>query len=308
MYYDEFRAMNSNIVLAASGEDLAVINSGFSSARKFINQSEERFTRFSEESELAQLNRSAGDWFQASAEMFEVLQEAQRLAIETDGLFNPAILPELKQAGYDRSLDEIKNSKPRIEPRMVIKKQDFRQIKLDKATNSVLLPKGMQVDLGGIAKGWIAERAAQQLAMVACACAVNAGGDMYLVNLPEGETSWEVGLENPLDPEHNLAILHVLPGAMATSSITKRQWKHNGKLQHHLIDPRSGKPAETEWLSVTVWAKTAVEAEVYAKAFLIAGPRAADRLYIKDATKAYLAVDRHGWVQGSENYHEVFHV
>ena len=308
MLYDEFRAMNSNIVLAASGGDLAVINSGFSSARNFINQSEERFTRFSEESELARLNRSAGDWFQASAEMFEVLQEAQRLAIETDGLFNPAILPELKQAGYDRSLDEIKNSKPRIKPPMVIKKQDFRQIKLDKATNSVLLPKGMQVDLGGIAKGWIAEQAAQQLAKVSCACAVNAGGDMYLVNLPEGETSWEVGLENPLDPEHDLAILHVLPGAVATSSITKREWKHNGKLQHHLIDPRSGKPAETEWLSVTVWAKTAAEAEVYAKAFLIAGPRAADRLYIKDTTKAYLAVDRHGWVRGSENYHEVFHV
>ena len=308
MHYDEFRAMNSAIVLAASGNDLALINSGFTLARKFINKSEERFTRFSDDSELAHLNRNTGDWFRVSAEMFQVLQEAQRLAVKTDGLFNPAILPALKQAGYDRSMDEIKKSPPRMEADLAIEKQDFRQIQLDEATHSALLPEGMQVDLGGIAKGWIAEQAARLLAKASTACAVSAGGDMFLVNLPEGEVSWEVGLENPLEPEKDLAVLYVMPGAVATSSITKRQWKHNGKQQHHLIDPRNGKPAITEWLSVTVWAEAAAEAEVYAKVLLIAGPQTADGLFTNQTKQAYLAVDRHGWVQGSENYHEVFHV
>jgi thiamine biosynthesis lipoprotein len=308
MHYDEFRAMNSDIILAASGSDLPQIKQGFSLTRQLINQSEQRFTRFSEASELAELNQSAGTWFNASSYMFQVVQDAHRLAIETGGLFNPAILPVLKQVGYDRSMDDIRNFADRNEPQQEVDKQDFRQIQLDPATNSILMPQGMQVDLGGIAKGWIAEQAAQELAKFTEACAVNAGGDIFLINLPQGETNWEIGLENPLEPEQDLAVLHVKPGAVATSSITKRQWRYNGKLQHHLIDPRSGKPAQTDWLSTTIWAATAAEAEVYAKVLLIAGPDEADNLFRFQTDKAYLAVDKNGWVQGSKNYHEVFHV
>jgi thiamine biosynthesis lipoprotein len=313
MLYDEFRAMNSDIVLAAYGSDLTAINHGFALSRHFINQSETRFTRFTDTSELAELNRSAGAWFQASDEMFDVLQLGYRLSVETSGLFNPAILPALKRAGYDRSMDEIRTLSPRMETseegeQQSASERDFRNIQLDMATKSILMPPGMQLDLGGIAKGWIAEKAARTLANVSSACAVSAGGDMFLINLPEGEPDWEVGLENPLVPEENMAVLHVLPGAVATSSITKRQWKHNGRSQHHLIDPRSGEPAQTEWLSTTVWAEQAAEAEVYAKVLLIAGPGNADALFKHQSTKAYLAVDKQGWVHGSKNYHEVFHV
>lgn len=308
MLYDEFRAMNSDIVLAASGSDSAAIEKGFAQARQFIQQSEQRFTRFTETSELAQLNRSAGDQFTASAEMFLVLQQAYRLAVETEGLFNPAILPALKHAGYDRSIDEIQMDAPRAESLDDVEMKDFRQVRLDPTVNSIHMPSGMQIDLGGIVKGWIAEQAAQHLAGIASACAVSAGGDMFLINLPQGENSWEIGLENPFKPEENLAVLHVEPGAVATSSIAKRQWQHNGRLQHHLIDPRSGKPAETEWLSTTVWAETAAEAEVYAKVLLIGGPQAAEEFFSNQPSKAYLVVDKRGWVHGSKNYHEVFNV
>jgi thiamine biosynthesis lipoprotein len=313
MLYDEFRAMNSDIVLAASGKDPVAINQGFVESRQFINQSETRFTRFTDTSELAELNRSAGSWFKASSEMFEVFQLAYHLAVETVGLFDPAILPALKRAGYDRSMDEIKSLASQEGFVEQIEKgndpdQDFRNVRLDAATRSILLPLGMQVDLGGIAKGWIAEQAARRLAGVSSACAVSAGGDMFLVNLPDGEPDWEIGLENPLTPEENLAVLHVSPGAVATSSIAKRQWKHNGRFQHHLIDPRSGEPAQTEWLSTTVWAEQAAEAEVYAKVLLIAGPNNADTIFKHQSSKAYLAVDKNGWVHGSKNYHEVFHV
>ncbi len=312
MKYDEFRAMNSDILLAASGFNQAAIEHGFLIARQFINQSEQRFTRFTETSELAELNRSAGKWFFASAEMFEVIQLAYQLVIETGGLFNPAILPALKRAGYDRSMDEIRNGIPRREPYVTDEadchEQDFRKIQLDPDRQSIRLPEGMQVDLGGIAKGWIAEQAADRLAESVQACAVNAGGDMFLVNLPDGESLWDVGLEDPRHPEQDLAVLHVSPGAVATSSIAKRQWKHNGHTYHHLIDPRSGEPAITDWLSVTVWAEQAAQAEVYAKALLIAGPEQADEAFKNQTSKAYLAIDKKGWVQGSHNYHEVFRV
>ncbi len=308
MHYHEFRAMNSDIVLAADGADLAQVEAGFKLAQDYINRCEQRFTRFTDSSELAELNRSAGEWFQTSADMFLVLQEAYWLAVETRGLFNPAILPALRYAGYDRSMDEIRHGAPQTHPVSALELHDFRQVELMAATRSILTPPGMQIDLGGIAKGWIAEQSARQLAQYCQACAVSAGGDMFLVNLPEGEDFWEVGLEDPLAPEKDLAVLKVSPGALATSSITKRRWNHNGHLQHHLIDPRTGEPAQTEWLSVTVWAEQGCEAEVYAKVLLIAGEDEADELFTNQATKAYLAVDRHGWVHGSKNYHEVFHV
>jgi thiamine biosynthesis lipoprotein len=308
MHFHEFRAMNSDILLAADGVNPKLIDKGFYAAHEFINQSEQRFTRFSDTSELAALNRSAGGWYQASGDMFQVIQQAYRLAQETKGVFNPAILPALKHAGYDRSMDEIKNSPPRIDASEVIELQDFREIGLDEAEQAILLPAEMQVDLGGIAKGWIAEQAARQLAEYCTACAVSAGGDMFLINLPTGEPDWEVGLEDPLHPELNLAVLHVKPGAIATSSVAKRQWQHNGRLQHHLIDPRSGEPAKTEWLSVTVWAESAAQAEVYAKVLLITGSEVASELFTNQTNRAYLAVDKQGWVSGSQNYHEVFHV
>jgi thiamine biosynthesis lipoprotein len=308
MQYDHFRAMNSDILLAASGKDPEQIQRGFVSTRQFIQQSEQRFTRFTDTSELAALNRSAGTWFRVSPDMYQVLEAALRLSDETGGLFNPAVLPALRQAGYDRSMDEIRGASARVGTVQVWEMQDFRTIELDSVTRSIRLPDGMQVDLGGIVKGWIAEEAAHRLAAYAHACAVSAGGDLVLVNLPPDEPDWEIGLEDPRNPEHDLAVLRVAPGALATSTVTKRKWQYNGQNKHHLIDPRIGEPAVTEWLSVTVWARRAVDAEVFAKALLIGGPVVAHAMFSTQSDNAYLAVDQFGWVLGSKNYHEVFHV
>jgi thiamine biosynthesis lipoprotein len=122
---------------------------------------------------------------------------------------------------------------------------------------------------------------------------------MVLVGEPEeGVGWWEVALEDPRDPESDLAVLKVRPGALATSSITKRRWQRSGKSQHHLIDPRNGEPAETEWLSVTVAAPRAAEAEVLAKALLIAGPEDGMALVSKNEETGFIAVDREGKLWG----------
>jgi hypothetical protein len=106
MQTDHFRAMNSNIVLATEGE-LSQVESGLVAVQNFIEESERRFTRFSEQSELSALNRSAGSWFQASPDLFEVVREARIYFHKTNGLFDPSILPNLKNAGYIHSMDEI---------------------------------------------------------------------------------------------------------------------------------------------------------------------------------------------------------
>ena len=256
-----------------------------------------------------QLNRSAGSWFVASPELFEVVQEGLRMAIETDGLFNPAILPALQNLGYNRSMEDLAKAGPQagaIPP--IQQTPDFSFIQLDSARSSIFLPPGMQIDLGGIAKGWIAEKAARLLAQTCPACAVNAGGDMYLVGHPGGHDTWEIGLENPMNPAQDYAVLQTSPGAIATSTTTKRKWIRDGKSHHHLIDPRTCKSAESEWVSVTIKAAHAAQAETLAKAFLLAGKDARQHEFYHQPQIAFLAIDREGFLWGSENSYEVFHV
>lgn len=230
MEYREFRAMNSDILLAAEGAK-SQIETGFREAHTFIEEAEKRFTRFSEDSELAQLNRRTGQWFSASDDLFEVVQQARILHDQTLGLFDPGMLDALILAGYDRSMDELRKvgAQPgkTIDPSV---KPDFLDIRLDEEKKQIWLPQGTRIDLGGIAKGWIAEQAARLLSRYSNACAVSAGGDMALIGLPEGEPAWSVGLEDPLDPSRDLAVLKVGPGAVATSSIAKRRWMKGDRI------------------------------------------------------------------------------
>ncbi len=307
MEYREFRAMNSDILLAAEGAPGAIAR-GFEQAAALFAALEARLTRFSDTSELAQLNRSEGKWFQASAELFDVVQQAYDFVSETDGLFDPSILDALENAGYDKSMDEIRTLGVTRLPAPRPTTFDFGAVQLDHATHTIRLPRGMRLDLGGIAKGWIVERAALALAACVEACAVSAGGDMCLAGLPAGEAAWRVALEDPRDPDQTLAALRVGSGAVATSSVTKRRWQQGERLRHHLIDPRTGEPAETGWLSVTVIAAHTTEAEVYAKALLIAGPPEAEHIAMRRGDLAFIAVDRDGQLWGSKNAKEYLDV
>ncbi len=308
MEYHRFRAMNSDILLAAEGEATR-LSTGFKQVQTLFEDKERRFTRFSEDSELAKLNLSAGGWFHASAELFEVLKLARDYWEATDGLFNPAILGALEHAGYDRSMDEIRaHGAAQVATRGWENVPDFSAVRLDEPARAIWMPVGMRIDLGGIAKGWISEQATRELSSFAEACAVNAGGDMFLAGLPAGENAWEVALEDPRDPERSLAILNVGPGAVATSSITKRCWQQGERLQHHLIDPRTGTPAETDWLSVTVIASSAAAAEVFAKALLIAGSLEFNAIAQHNQEIAFIAVDDQGGLWGSNNIWEYLDV
>ena len=295
------RAMNTDILLAAEGqaETLAV---GFIQARQFIEVGERRFSRFSAESELSALNRSAGKWFRASPDLFTVVSSARRFFHLTRGLFDPSILPELKRVGYDRSMDALRElgPAPLFESLLANERPSFSEMDLDESEQSILLPPDMALDLGGIAKGWIAERASIILSRGATACVVDAGGDMFLVGLPNGLDQWPVELEDPLQPDSFLITLKVAPGAIATSTVTKRVWKQAGRNRHHIIDPRTGEPAVSDWISVTVIAPHACEAEVFAKALLIAGPGEAEQIVRNSGiVLTYLAIDQEKKIWGN---------
>lgn len=301
MEYFDFSAMNTAVVLAGEGQ-AARVAEGFARVRSLVAKREAQFTRFQEMSELSALNRASGTWFNVSPELFDVLQQAYALHLETQGLFDPAILASLENAGYNTSMDELRRrgaSANAVVPTTI--PAGFRALSFHASQQAVWLPAGTRIDLGGIAKGWIVEEAAHVLSEYTRACAVNAGGDMFAIGAPETETAWEIEVEDPRDSAQTIALLSVPPGAVATSSITKRKWKQGAQERHHLIDPRTGLPASTDWLSVTVIAPHATAAEVFAKALLIAGSREAMSIAAGHDDVEFIAVDRDGKLWGSEN-------
>jgi thiamine biosynthesis lipoprotein len=307
-----FSAMSTSLTAAAQGP-AAEVREGFRQVEALVAAHERRFTRFSEQSELSALNRAAGGWFAASPEMIEVVSLAQRYHRETGGLFNPGILNALERAGYDRSIEKLR-ALERIEipahwPAPAGAMPEFRRVEIDERRGAIRLPQGLRIDLGGIAKGWIAEQAARRLSQFAPVCSVEAGGDLFAIGVPAGEPGWMVGLEDPFHPEENLLVLAVGPGAVATSSVIKRRWKAapGAPERHHLIDPRSGEPAETPWACMTVIAEHAAQAEVLAKAALIGGNESLFELRARYPRAVFLAVDWNGQCLGTENSQEVLY-
>ncbi|MEJ2757808.1 MAG: FAD:protein FMN transferase [Anaerolineales bacterium] len=308
MEYDEFRAMNTTILVAAEGERKALMP-GFILVRQWIEEAEARFSRFRQSSELSALNRSAGRWFDLSDDMYTLLMEAQAAYQMTGGLFDPTILPALAYAGYDRSMDEIRVYGAAPEPEGLLPfTPGFDLAQFDPERRAIWIPSDMQIDLGGIAKGWIAAKAVEKLTEFTDAGAVSAGGDMVLFGLPEGEPAWQVSLEDPRDDSQTLAVLAVGPGAVATSSVSKRRWTQQEQMRHHIIDPRVDAPSETPWLCVTVYTAQATHAEAFAKALLIAGPDEAWGLAAEQDGLQFLAVQADGGMVGNFENMEVANV
>jgi thiamine biosynthesis lipoprotein len=297
----EFRAMNTTIMLAAEGDGAI---SGMQAAKEFIHECEQRFSRFLPASELTLLNHSAGDWAHVSDELMDMLRLSMKYYIETKGIFDPTILTDLKSMGYDRSMDEIRAHGGTVAPHASKRtsRPAFNEINFDVAGSRVRLPTNMEIDLGGIAKGWIVDKAAHLLNSYAPACGVSAGGDILFIGTPEDGLDWDVYLEDPRDSNQMLTQLHVGSGAVATSSVMKRTWSQGEKVRHHLIDPRTGESAKTDWLSVTVITPDVITAEVYAKAILIGGEGELPNLLDARQDVTFITVDPNGNLLGSPNY------
>ena len=265
-------------------------------AVRFLRLAEDRFSRFNPKSELSRLNRSAGTPRRVSRLTFAVIRAALTAAEATEGLFDPTILQALIAAGYDRSFDmpgqrAQPNGVPTRHGRPFV--GQWRNVRLDSANQAVWLPPGVGLDLGGIAKGWLADRVLRSFCGAGAAYA-DLGGDIALSSPPTGTDTWRIEIEGPRGSDRVVASMQVTGGGIATSGITRRAWSVGGEARHHLIDPRSGRPAETDLLSVTVAAPSAAAAEVAAKATLLLGAVAGRRALLLNQQLAGVLVPASG--------------
>lgn len=237
---------------------------------------EQCLSRFRPDSELCRLNELAGQPVQVSRTLWEVFEAAQRAEAFTQGLVTPVVLDALVRSGYDRSFEQLALDVPGVQTSGQVTPVSLQQVFLNETTRTLQLPTGMHLDFGGIAKGWAAEQAARRLRPYGPAL-VDAGGDIAISGLRSSGEPWAIGVEAPGQPGSEAEILLVGRGGIATSGIDYRRWQQAGKWQHHIIDPRSMQPVETDVLSVTVVASDLSTAEAAAKTTLILGSQAGVR-------------------------------
>jgi thiamine biosynthesis lipoprotein len=281
-----FQAMNTKIqTWLYSQTDAGVLVD----VQRLFNSFEKRLSRFDPDCDLSRLNACEDDRFEASPILLDAVESALWAAGITGGLYDPTILGELKRAGYDRSFETIPEAAPLTEAALaqsrplqpalqsvdaaLARPYTFRSIWLDRPNREIHKPPAVQLDLGGMGKGWTVDRAADRLQGLG-PFLINAGGDIYAYQSPPGRTGWEIDLIHPLKPAQFMARLQLHHRALATSTIVRRRWQHNGQTMHHLIDPRTGRPAQTDALSVSVVADRTVTAEILAKTALILGAEA----------------------------------
>lgn len=236
---------------------------------------------------LGQVNRSlaAGEPAALDPDLRQVLARARDLSGRSDGLFEPALGSLVKLWGFSR--DEAQPEHP--PPTAAIEVELARHAAIADLLNSgsrLSGPPGVMLDLGGFAKGVAVDRAVELLQRAGIANAiVNAGGDLRAIGR-RGERPWRIGIRHPRKPGVLAAIEVQGDGAIFTSGDYERYFVHNGTRYHHILDPRTGRPAQGV-ASVTVAHAESGLADAAATALFVAGaenwPATAAQLGITEA-------------------------
>lgn len=260
----EFKAMNTTLhTWLLNKEQQAKVEQWF----HFV---ENKLSRFKPDSELSQMNRSNGKPFFMSPLMFEIMSEAIRYFKETNGLFNPFMGHIIEGLGYRESFEKL--TTPTTRKWELPRQTSDEPYLLDARMKCITLQRGIQVDLGGIAKAWSANYMMNKLRQSGVARgAINAGGD--IVSWGAVEADWEISIAHPLHPDRDIVTVRANNGfGIATSSRIKRSWKdQDGFLHHHLIDPRTQQSSTSDLIQVSVISTDLTIAEIATKCVLLLG-------------------------------------
>jgi thiamine biosynthesis lipoprotein len=272
----EGHAMGTHLAYAAftaPGLDAGKVHQAFDAATAEILRIEKLMTTWDPESEVSRVNTAAGKApIRVGPETFDVIREAQHASEMSDGCFDITFETLHGLWKFDQDLDPHPPSDAQVQARR--RYLGYRHVKLDPSARTVFLDEEhVRIGLGGIAKGYAVDRAANVLAEAGIqSFYVQAGGDLYTRgNKPDG-SPWIAGVRDPRGPEGDyFAMMAVSDHAFSTAGDYERGYVVGGKRYHHIIDPRTGYPA-TASRSVTIWAPTALLADEIDDAVFILGP------------------------------------
>jgi thiamine biosynthesis lipoprotein len=227
-------------------------------------------SRFRDDSELSEVNRAAGEPVAVSPLLLDALDVALRAARLTDGAVDPTIGAALRLLGYDRDFASIARTGDPLTC-VVARVPGWRTVEVDREAGTVRVPEGVELDLGATAKAFAADRAAAGIAdTLDGGVLVSLGGDVAVGGIAP-EDGWPVRVTDdhrsgPDTPGQTIAIR---TGGLATSSTTVRQWHRGDDALHHIVNPRTGRPAPSPWRTVSVTAATCVDANIASTAAVV---------------------------------------
>jgi len=275
MVQHSFPAMGTTVELLIEAEEASA---ELEAAEAEFERLEQVMSRFRPTSELSRLNEARE--LDVSADLADVVTSALDARAGTRGRFDATVHDAIVAAGYDRTFDDV----PADAPGGCVSARCGGGVTVE--GRRITLDPGTRLDLGGIGKGYAAERVATLLSL-AGPCLVSAGGDIAVRGVPSAGT-WPVAVSDELT-------LGLTRGGLATSGTERRRWRRNGVDQHHLIDPATGKPAASDLLRVTAVGSDAVEAEVLATSIFIGG---LDEALAAGVAAVLLTVDGRTFVTG----------
>ncbi len=267
----EFRYMmgTSMEVRAYNGDEgtrQVAINEAFAA----IAEVDRLMSNYRNDSELANVNGHAADHAVAvSAPLFSVLEAAQQVSDRSGGAFDITVGPLMKLWGFHDKKPHVPDAAELQAMKAVV---GYRNLLLDADGHTVRFARpGVEIDLGGIAKGFAAELAANVLKRYGLAGFIDCGGNQYMLGLPPGKTSWSVGVRDPDRPDALLGVIDSAAGSVSTSAAYATFLTAGGRRYGHIMDPRTLAPSDAS-LSVTVICPDGTLADAVSTAAFVLGP------------------------------------
>jgi len=219
-----------------------------------------------EASEVYALNHRTADTCELSPELTALLEQALILARQTGGTFDPTVYPVVRAWGFTTETYQVPEQE---ELDRLLPLVDHTAPLLN--ANTLTLPEGVQLDFGGIAKGWAGDRAAQLLRGKGVTSAIlRLGGNIHTIGTKPDGSAWRIGIEDPVSGG-TLGTVSVADLAVVTSGSYQRFFTANDQTYHHIIDPDSGRPADSGLTSVTVVGKYGARCDALSTALFVMG-------------------------------------
>ncbi len=289
MYQETRRLMWTKFEIVAYGPDRARLAEAANAAFEEIDRLDRQMSNYSETSELSYINRNAahGDVI-VEKELFDFLKGCIEYSRSTGGAFDITVGPLMKAWGFFDSKGRVPDPS---ELKSVTARVGYKHVLFNERTHAIGFDReGVELDLGGIAKGYAVDRAAEILRAsgVTSAFVTSGSSSICAIGAPPGQASWRVEVNDPLDRSRKLEAIEIKDQSISTSGCHDKTFESAGKTYCHIMDPRIGRPIEG-LLSATVITQSGVEAEVLSKALMVMGiDKARDFLKTRPRVRAIL--------------------
>ncbi|MDZ4796923.1 MAG: FAD:protein FMN transferase [Bryobacteraceae bacterium] len=287
-------AMGTGITVVAYGDDRFRLQSAVDAALEEAKRLEEMLSNYRPQSEWSQMNRSAGGRpFQVSPELFDLLATCKRYSEASEGAFDISVGPLMKVWGFYKGTGRFPH---RAEIRNALGPVGFGNVELDARDRTVRFRRaGVELDPGGIGKGYAVDRMADILKKAGIRSALITAGSssIYAIGFPEGESrGWHVSIRHPKDASKVVQEVYLKDESMSTSGNYEKFFRAEGKIWSHIMDPRTGYPAQGMY-SVSVITPRCLDSEAWTKPYYINGRQWASGHKLSNS-RVYLCEDKSG--------------